>query len=342
MKLLKFYDSKNTLKLRIDTLDDLWTVQRIIFADDMVKAESLRKFKANEKDTGERKDVTIILKVEKTELDKTAMMLRILGTIVDGRPLEYVKLNSHHSLGVAPGDTIEITKTEWKDYMIKMLKNAVSDTKKARLGVIAVDEEKALPALLLGYGIEFKNEIYSRLSKRMSQKEFVEQEKKYFQSILDLASEMKCENVIIAGPGFTKEDVKAFGEQSGFMKKLSGKRLIFESISNTERSGIYELIKSEKVEELLHRERIRQEFQLMEEFLTGISTGKSKYGKKNVFEAIETYEARAVLVNDSMIGDAEMQKLLDRAEKNRIKIEVFNSDDEVGRQLNGFGGIACF
>jgi protein pelota len=340
MRVLKFYESEGKLKLRVDTLDDLWTIQRIIFENDLVKSESLRKFKASDSDKGELKEVVITVRVEKTEFDKTAKRLRIMGKIVEGRPLDYIKLNSYHTLNIGPEDVLEIMKSEWHDYLVDVIRNAVSDTKKARLGIIVVDEEKAVPAYLLGYGVEFKNEIYSDLSKRMSQKDFVEQQKKYFQKILDMAAEMRVDTVIIAGPGFTKDDVKKFGDDNGSIKKM-GKRLIFEKTSDTERTGVYELIKSDKVATLLHREKIRIEFKLMEEFLNGLDSGKSRSGAGPVNDAIDNYEAKTILVNDSVLGDAKTQRVLTNAEKKKVKIEVFNSIDEVGSQLHSFGDIAC-
>ncbi len=84
MKIVKFYESAGSLKLKVDTLEDLWTAQRIIFANDVVKSESERKFKSSESDKGELKKVVITLKVEKTELDKDAVRLRVLGKIMEG------------------------------------------------------------------------------------------------------------------------------------------------------------------------------------------------------------------------------------------------------------------
>lgn len=340
MKIIKFYEAVGSLKLRVDTLEDLWTVQRIIFPNDLVKSESERKFKSNETDKGELKKVVVTLRVEKTELDKDANRLRALGKIVDGKPLEYIKINSYHTINIAPGDVFEIMKSEWHNYIIDVVKNAVSDSKRPRLGLIVLDEEKALPAYLLGYGLEFKNEIYSRLSKRMSQKDFQEQQKKYYNDILEMAQEMIVDTVVIAGPGFTKEDVKLYGESTGLLKKIN-KRIIFESVSNAERSGVYELIKSEKFARILEKERIRAEFKIIEEFLTNLSTGKSKYGIDNVSIAVENAEANIIMVNDSILGDQSVQQLLSDAESSRIKIEVFNSNDEVGMQLHAFKDIAC-
>ena len=340
MKVIRFYEAEGRLRLRADTTDDLWTIQRILFPDDLVKSESLRKFKSSESDQGEMKEVVITVRVEKTELDKTANRLRVMGKIVEGRPLDYIKLNSYHTLNIAPGDELTITKPEWHDYIVNVVRSAVSDTKKARLGMIVVDDERALPAYLLGYGIEVRNEIYSRLSKRMSQKDFQEAERKFFQAVLDTAAGMDVDTVIIAGPGFTKDDIKKFGERGGGLKKV-GKRVIFDSTSNADRPGVYELIKGDRVADILQRERITVEFRLMEEFLAGLESGRSRYGTGGVNGAIDSYEAKVVMVNDNVLGDKPTQEVLANAERRGVKIEVFNSDDEVGAQLKGFGNIGA-
>ena len=340
MKIVKFYESAGSLKLKVDTLEDLWTAQRIIFANDIVKSESERKFKSSESDKGELKKVVITLKVEKTELDKDAVRLRVLGKIMEGRPLEYVRINSYHTLNIAPGDIFEIIKTEWHDYIISVVKNAVSDSKRPRLGLIVLDDEKAMPAYMLGYGVDFGNEIYSKLSKRMSQKDFQEQQKKYYDEIIGMIRGMVVDTVVVAGPGFTKDSLKEYGESSGVLKKID-KRIIFESVSNAERSGVYELIRSDKFSRILERERIRAEFKLIEEFLTNLSTGKSKYGIENVSIALDNMEASIILVNDNILGDPAVQELLAQAEENRVEIEVINSMDEVGEQLHAFKDIAA-
>ena len=36
---------------------------------------------------------------------------------MEGKPLEYIKINSYHTLNIAPGDIFEIIKSEWHDYI---------------------------------------------------------------------------------------------------------------------------------------------------------------------------------------------------------------------------------
>ena len=337
MHIVKFYHGEGVIRLKLDTLEDLWTVQRIVFPNDLVKSKSLRKFKASESDIGELKEVVITLRVEKTELDKNALRLRIMGKIVEGKPEQYIRLNSYHTLNIAPSDTLDIIIQSWPDYLLEVVKNAVGDTKKPKLGIIVVDDEKALPAYLLGYGIEFRNEIYSNLSKRMTQKDFQEQQKKFYENIVKTVKSMDVDTVIVAGPGFTKDDIRTYIESK--QEKIE-KRIIYQQASNTERSGTYEIIRSPEVENLLRSEHIRKEFAIMEEFLKGLSSGISKYGIGNVKEAVEDYRVSIIIVNDSVLGDPAVQELLAKAESMHLKIEIFNSTDEVGTQLASFKNVA--
>ncbi len=56
---------------------------------------------------------------------------------------------------------------------------------------------------------------------------------------------------------------------------------------------------------------------------------------------MESFKAGVVLVNDDRINDAKTQELLERADAQKVKIEIFNSDDEAGAQLRNFKGIGA-
>lgn len=339
MRIVKFRESENTLVLKPETMEDLWSIARVVFPNDGVRSRTMRKFKSGEGDEGEMKEVTVTIRVERTELDKNAQRLRFTGKITDGRPMQYIKMGSYHTINTALGDIIEVQKERWQPYLIDVIRNAVSDSRKPKLGIVAMDDEKAQPALLLGYGIEFKNELYSRLSKRMSQKDFQEQLKKYFDAVFSSVSAMNVSTVIIAGPGFTKEDFRKYIDDSGMSRK-AGKQLVYMPVSNAERSGVYELIKSDAVSGILQGEHIRKEFLLMERFLKGLATKGSRYGLDNVGSAIDDYEAETVLVNDSVLSDPGVQVVLAKAERRKLGVEVFGSEDEVGQQLHSFKDIA--
>ncbi|EQD31150.1 translation factor pelota, partial [mine drainage metagenome] len=80
---------------------------------------------------------------------------------------------------------------------------------------------------------------------------------------------------------------------------------------------------------------------LMELFLKGLSASNSSYGKEEVRAAIEEMRCSKILVNDSVLGNHEIQELLSLAERQGIGIEIFNSNDEAGTQLHSFKEIAA-
>lgn len=337
MRIIRFYDASSMLKIVPESFEDLYLLARILSQGDSVASWSKRRFKAAEGDTGEQKDVFIRLTLEKAEVDRNASRLRLAGKITEARPEEFVRLNTYHTLNIAPSDTLEITKTEWKDYILKRLKQAVQESKRPRLGIIALDDEKATIAYVMGYGIELTGELYSGLSKKMREKEFEEQKVKYFDEIIATVSRMNVDIVILAGPGFTKDDVKKYMESKGIKP---GKRLFYANAGDAERTGIREVVQGAEASKILESEHVKREFGYLNIFFGSLRAGRSVYGIERMRKALQDYSVGIVMVNDSALGKAEVKELLDMADKSSVRIEIFNSEDEAGKQLSGFGDIA--
>ncbi len=338
MRLIRFNPVSNAVKVEPDSFDDLYLLAIIISKGDMVEARSYRRFKASETDTGEQKEVTVKITVEKVEIDKAAGRLRLMGTIKEGRPAEFIILGSHHTINVAPGDIIDIFKEEWKDYILKRLKQAQQESRKPKLGVIVLDDEKALVSYIKGYGIDIVTELYSRLSKRMKEKDFEKQKVQYFNDVIKAIENMSVDMVILAGPGFTKEDIKKYISANNIEMK---KRLFYAPASDAERSGIREVMRSSAVSDLLQNEHVKREFEYLNTFLSELRVGSASYGTDGVAKAISDSRPAAIIVNDSVINDAKVKKVLDMADSRNIKIEIFNADDDAGIQLKAFKDIAA-
>ncbi len=338
MKSVKFYDSTNTVKLVPESFEDLYLLAMVVSKDNYVSSKSYRRFKASETDKGEQKEVFVRLVVEKTELDRGAGRLRIIGKIVSGHPEEYIQVNSYHTLTVGPLDEIEIEKPEgWGDFIIRRIRQAVLDSKRPRLGVIAVDDEKATLAYIRGYGIDLSGELFSHLSKRMKEKDFEAQREKYFKDIIDSVKRMDVELVIIAGPGFTKDDIRKYVEYKGIE---TGKRLVYVPVGDAERSGIREAVRSHEVSKMLETEHVRREFELLDALFRGMRSGSALLGVEKIREHLNDYKIEMILVNDSKLNTEEIKKILNDADRHGVAIEIFNSEDEAGKQLESFGGIA--
>ncbi len=338
MRIIRFNNVSNFLKVEPETIDDLYLLAIIISQKDVVEAHSSRRFRPNETDIGEQKEVTVRIGVERSEIDKTAGRLRLSGRIISGSPEGFVTLGSYHTLNIAARDAIDIQKPEWKDYILKRIRQAVLDSKKPRLGVIVLDDEKAMVSYIKGYGIDIVSEIYSRLSKRMKEKDFEKRREEYFKDIIGALENMSVEIVVIGGPGFTKDDIKKYIEEKGLE---IGKRLVYAPAGDAERSGIREVMQSQAVAKALESEQINREFGYMNRLLLAVRAGIGCYGTGSIMEKMGRKAFSAIIVNDNMINDQKVKEILDKADKDGIKIEIFNSEDDAGIQLKNFAGIAA-
>ncbi len=336
MRDVKFYEATGIVKLIPESFEDLYLLAIIISAGDRVSAHSKRRFRAGDGDIGEQKDVFVKIAVEKTELDKAGGTLRATGKILEGHPEEYVKINSHHTVGISSGSQIEIEKAGWNAFIIKRLRQAVLDSKRPKLGIIAMDDEKATLAYVRGYGIDITGELYSRLSKKMKEKDFEAEKENYFREIIKAAGRMDVEIVIMAGPGFMKDDLKKYIETN---RIEVGRRLVYVASTDAERSGVREVMKSEAVSKLLESEHVRSEFHYLDIFFRGLRAGSAFSGIERIKAALDEYRIGAIIVNDSVLNVKEIKEILEKADMSGVRIEIFNSDDEAGMQLASFKNI---
>ena len=337
MRVIRLNSVSNALKLVPESFDDLYLLAMIIASGDSVEGKSTRRFRPSEGDKGEQKDVMVKLVIERTEIDKNSGRLRLSGKIIAGHPEEFVVMGSYHTLSVGAGDIIDIQKGEWKDYILKRIKQAVADSKKPRLGIIVLDDEKAVVSYIKGYGIDIVSELYSRLSKKMKEKDFEKQREQYFKDVISAIKNLSVDIVVMAGPGFTKDDIKKYMEDKGIE---TGKKLVYTTASDAERSGIREAMQSEAVSKVLQNEHVKREFSYLNDFLAGLRSGSSFYGIEGIKANIDSKRIGVVLVNDSVLNDENVKELLDYADKHGVKIEIFNADDDAGIQLANFKNIA--
>ena len=330
-----FFDNKTgEMRVQVDTLDDLWHLEKIIIQNDLVESKTMRTYKVGDRE--EKKLVTVRLQVENAEFSKNANRLRVLGVIVWGEPEEYVQTGRYHTIELAEGEQIRIIKN-WKKYELDRIKSAEKESKKATLRIIVLDDEKALCAELRAYGIEYGAEFYCGGSKKDDNYE--KNRDKYFDTILN-EIERHSEKYIVAGPGFTKDNLKKYIEKK---KPEILKRIAFESVSDAERSGINELFTKGTIEKLAETERANLEMKMMEEFLSNLyrETGLVAYGIREVEEANNASAIETILILDEYLRvDQNAQKLLENAEKNGTKIIIFSKEGDAGQKLKGFGKVA--
>lgn len=335
MRIVHFDRKTGEMKVQPDTLDDLWHLEKVIAAGDEVEAHTFRTHKVGTRE--EKKPVTIRIKAERVEFAKNANRLRVLGTIVWGEPEDYVQLGKHHTVEAEPGERLKITK-QWRNHEVKRLQDAEKESKRPKLRIIVMDEEKALTGFLRASGVDYGPEFYCSGSKKGENYDKAESE--YFGNIMAEVGR-HGEKYVIAGPGFAKENLKKFIEKR---KPELLKRIIFESVSYAERSGVNELFNKGVVERVMGEERAASEMKLVEELLVELykDTGKAAYGLVEVRKAAEASAIGKLLVLDEYLrSDKEAEAVVDAADRNRAEIVVVSSEGDAGARLKGFGKIAA-
>ena len=332
MKIIRFKD--NILRIKVDSIEDLYLLERIINKGDKVKAKTLRKYKSQENDKGELKEVILKIEVEKVELDKNNAILRINGQIIAGKPEQFITLHAYHTINVKQKSIIEIEKSEWKRYILDKIIEQSKKAKEPKIGIVVLDDETATIGEVSDIGIVIKSEIESKLSKRMSQKLFDEAKNRYFESIKKVIENISTNIIAIGGPGFMKDELYKFLKESDIKKDF-----ILAYASDVGRSGIKEVLNNESVKRFFAKSLLQKEFNSLDELFKELVIGKGITKKDEIKERI--YEVKKILVNDSVLNNEEIKPILDMADKLGIPIEIFNSNDDAGKQLKGLGDIVA-
>ncbi|GEM_PF-2170585 len=315
-----------------ETFEDLWHIYKLVTAGSFVKAHSTRKYKPSGSNKEERISVNVTLDADKAELHKHSNSVRITGKIVEIRPEEIAPLGAYHTIDVGVGDEVHIRKG-WKEYELDMISEAVKASKRAIVSIVLVDNEMATFASLKQYGIEFWLELENRAKKKDKDVDTGE----FFAEIIgELA---KIEGLIIlGGPGFTKENLlkKIKSENAGLAKRI---RLV--NASNAERSGVYEVVKSEEMHELMEYEHMHTALRDIERFLRSASRGDglSAYGKAELERAVEMSAIEVLIILDSLVRQDEFyERLLDKAKERGGVVRIVPTESQAAEQIKAFGG----
>ena len=335
MRILKYDGKTGELRLLLENLEDLWHLEKVLEPGDTIEGDSMRSVKINDRE--EKKHVRIAIALEQVEFSKSLNRLRMLGKIIRGTPEDFVQLGKYHTIEGEPQSRLTVAK-RWKSYQVNRLKQAEKETKKPKLRIIVLDDEKALTAVVRGYGVEYGPELYFTGSKR--DEKYEERMREYFGKVT-AEIEKHEERYVVAGPGFTKDNLKKFIEEKN--PKLL-KTIVFEGCSYAERSGVNELFKNGIVERVMGEERLAKELQLVEQVMIEINrdSGLAEYGLAQCQAAAEAYAIGKLLVLDEFLRtDKQAEKVVELAEKNKAEIVIFSSDSEGGARLKGLGKIAA-
>jgi protein pelota len=336
---------RERISLVPESLDDLWHLQYVLEPGDLVSGDTTRRIQRNDdqlRDTGgEREHLWVEIEVDDVEFARFANRLRVSGVISDCSRED--QLGQHHTLNVEEREEVTVTKA-WQTDQLERLQEAVEASENPDVAIATVEEGAAYVHTVAQYGVEERASISGPTGKG----EFARPRKELFAELATVLSRMDVEAIILAGPGFTKQDALDYIRENH--PGLAGKVTTVDTASVGDR-GVHEVLKRGAVDEVQAETRIAREAEAIDELMARIAEGaKAAYGIDEVAEATDYGAVETLLVLDERLrqerageGDWEIDanELVESVEQQGGEVTVLSGEFDPGQQLRNLGGVAA-
>ena len=320
------------IKLFPESSDDLWHLQHLIIPGCLVFATTLRSVEgATDKlrpEKQEKRPVRLGIRVEQVEFHEYALRLRVFGLIEEG-----VDEGSHHTLNLEPGFEISVIRT-WYQADLERIERAVRSAGSEAVHILAIEEGDAELYRMHSYG---PRQIYTLTAGSGKGMECSTRQDLYDAVIAVL--EPVTGPLIIAGPGFIKED---------FAKRLrsqqpdrAGAVLVLET-RRSGRGAVQEVIGQGALEKLTGDLQLAREVKFLDELMARIAKNEPvAYGAQEVSDAVKFGAVETLLVADTGLHVPSVTVILKEAEAMRSDVVILSTQFEPGQRLEKLGGIAA-
>lgn len=346
MKIVNENEKDGIVEVFPETLDDLWHLSHIIEVGDNASSKTTRRIQdtsgdRSRNDRGVIKTFYLGLDIEKISFHLFTGKLRLTGVVTRG-PEDLIPLGSHHTLEVKLNTPIKIVKSRWPKWAINRINQAIEASKKLSAIIVVLEDDTATLGLMRQFGIEYYGPIKGNVSgKRIIDKNRQKNIIQFYEKVIDSIVKFdSIQNIIIAGPGFVKNDFYDYlKDKHADLAKIS----IIESTGSGGRNGISEVLKKGTVEKLTSENRVALEMGAINDLLTQIAKNSSKvaYGLKETQNAINLGAVDRLLIIDTKVAEENMGDAMDMVENMKGEVMVISSEHEGGKQLESLGGMAA-
>ena len=339
MRVLGEDASNESVKLQVETDEDLWHLYNIIEVGDLVTASTTRREeKAADKlraEKMEKKRMTLGIHIEKIEFSEDDLRLKLLGIIETG-PQD---IGQHHTLIFENGDSMTIQKKKWRATQLDRVKKAVTESKKPRIVFVSLDQDEATIAILRQYGLKEIATVRSgRSGKQYEEKPSVDGYHGEIHSKLKFIIEPNMPLVLL-GPGFEKETL------ADDLKKIDPEMYKKVYVYHTGQSGmvgINELMKAGMGADVLRESAVGSEIEAVEQLMTEIAKdGLGTYGPNEVMNAAMSGAVDKLLILDSKVREQDLDDIVRAVESQKGSVIIISSQHDGGKELAALGGMGA-
>jgi protein pelota len=250
MKIIKEDEKEGIVEVVPETLDDLWHLSHIIEVGDNASSKTTRRIQDTSgdkirSDRGVKKTFYLGLDIESINFHLFTGKLRLTGVITRG-PEDLIPLGSHHTLEVKLNTPLSIRKERWPKWAIKRVNQAIEASKKLSAIIVVLEDDTATLGLMRQFGIEYYGPIKGHVSgKRIIDKNRQKNIIQFYEKVIESIEKFdSIQNIVIAGPGFVKND---FYDYIKDKHKELAEISIVEATGSGGRNGISEVRSEERV-----------------------------------------------------------------------------------------------
>ncbi|WP_435063736.1 mRNA surveillance protein pelota [Halobaculum sp. EA56] len=328
-----------------ETTDDLWHLSHVLEPGDLVEADTTRRVTRDDdqlRDTGgEREHMHVTIEVEDVEFARFANRLRVGGVIVGCSRED--EIGHHHTINVEERSDLTIEKRFQPD-QVERLEEAEEATDAPDVAIATVEEGAAFVHTVQQYGTE----EYASFTKPTGKGDYARPREELFEELGSALSHLDPEAVILAGPGFTKNDAREYVAEN--YRDLADRITVVDTSAAGDR-GVHEVLKRGAVADVQRETRIAREAELIDELTERIADGaKATYGVEETMEAAEFGAVETLLIVDERLRaerqgegdwDVDVNDLVGTVEQKGGDVVVFSAEFAPGQQLRNLGGVAA-
>ena len=344
----------------IDNDEDLWILYNLIAKGDYLKTAMFRKVQHESgggKVSSTKKKLIITIKIEEIEYCQEDDIIRIKGKNTSEN--EYISIGQFQTAEISKGSFFTLFKYYWDDIHIETLKNATDKTITSDVAAIIMEEGIAHLYFINNNQTVLHGKINQSIpKKRNGSTQYNKSKKNFFTKILNnLVKEINFENckcVIIASPGFTKDEFGNFmtDEINNNLKvyqtiKNNLSKIIYCHSSSGYKQSLEEILSKPEIKKLIKDTKCIEENTIMEKFneILGTEMDKAFFGLKSFEIAYSNNAINTVILTDNFlrkISPTTRKKLslnLKNLKNKGIQVFKFSSQHVTGEKVDAFGGI---
>lgn len=363
MKLIrKDFDKggEGSIKIVAEEAEDMWHAYNLIREGDRVTATTFRKIS---KESGtqvesERIKLKLMIEVEGIEFDSEGGVIRLRGRNLTEN--EHVKLGAYHTLELEQQRAFEIHKHAWDALDLDRIKQSTDPTLSADLAAVLITEGLANICLVGASTTMVRAKIEVNLPRKRGAaaagydkawNKFLEA---VFQAIIRHVDFNIVKCLVIAGPGFAKDQMKEYLEQEAVRKEVrvlieNRDKVVMAPASSAYKHSLKEVLSAPGIASRIKDTKAAKEIEALADFYKMLAGDPARafYGPGHVFAAAELGAIQTLLISDSLfrINDVEKRRryvaLVDGIVEAGGQALVFSSMHVSGEQLAQLTGVAA-